>query len=168
MRAKIESAFPICATNHCIVETTANPILIQDPNAGKCTIVNSVADAHFTINNTGKNILFIAIDQCIWGHDSGHKKCDFAVTDSAKFAFVEIKDTTNETPKHRSKAILQLEESIIRFRNLIDFTGINCYAIVAFRWIPLKPAASTSAQSSTLHFWNTYQVNLLEGNEMSF
>ena len=171
MRAEIEAAFPICAkdTNDCIKETKDTLVLIEDAKDSKCVITTDATKAHFTIKNvTKKNILFIAIDKCIWGNDSGHKKCDFAITDSNVFAFVEIKDTNNHKSDHKKNAKLQLEKTITLFSVVAGVKNAKLKAIIAWKYVPTKPAASTLMQSSAVHFWNTYQVELLEGNEMSF
>lgn len=169
MKAVIEAAFPICSVNGCVEEPRSYPVYIRDPNPGKCIIVANAATAHFTAKNpAGKDITFIAIDQCIWDHTSGHRKCDFAITDASIFYFVEIKDTSNTTSKHKNKAVTQLEESIKRFQAAINFAGMACKAIISFRWIPTKPAVSTSIQIAKVRFWNNYSVDLLEGNEISF
>ena len=170
MRAEIEAAFPICTNdkNDCIKETKDNPVFIEDTKNGKCVITTNAASAHFTINNDiDKNLLFIAIDKCIWGDDSGHQKCDFAVTDSNVFAFVEIKDTDNRK-SHKKSAKDQLEETIKRFSVVAGLNSTIRKAIIAWKYAPTKPVASTLMQSSAVHFWDTYQVELLEGNEMSF
>lgn len=169
MKAEIEAAFPVCSTNHCVIETDAHQIFIQDTKGSKCVITASAPDAHFTVNNTSnKNITFIAIDKCIWDDQSGHKKCDFAITDSVVFAFVEIKDTDSRSSEHKKKAKEQLEETIVRFSVVVSLTNTARKAIVAWKYIPTRPVASTLMQSAAVHFWNTYKVEFLEGNEMSF
>jgi hypothetical protein len=170
MRREIEAAFPVCTKdkNDCIQETKDSLVLIEDTKDSKCVITTNAASAHFTVNNkNNKNILFVAIDKCIWGDGSGHKKCDFAVTDSNVFAFVEIKDTDNRK-SHKKDAKLQLEETITLFSVVAGLKNTTRKAIIAWKYVPTRPVASTLMQSSAVHFWDTYQVELLEGNEMSF
>jgi hypothetical protein len=169
MRDEIEAAFPTCFANHCIVETKEHPVLIKDANPGKCVIVSSASDAHFTVFNPNKkNITFIPIDKCIWDDSSGHKKCDFAITDVAIFAFVEIKDTLNRSSSNKKDAKEQLEETIRRFAAVSKLKTVVRKAVISWKYIPSKPAASTLMQSSAVHFWDTYGFELLEGNEISF
>lgn len=169
MKAVIEATFPQCLANGCVVETQNETVLIQDAVPGKCIIIDNEEEAHFTVKNLLlKQLTFVAIDKCVWNDQSGHKKCDFAITDSSSFAFVEIKDTENDTDDRKSKAILQLEESIKKFQAKIDFSQLTCKAIIAFRWQPTRPLASSTIQSASLRFWNNYSVDLFEGNELQF
>lgn len=170
MKAIIETAFPICTANNCITELKAEKILIQDPKSGKCIITSAEADANFTIQNPQKrSIAFVAIDKCIWGDDSEHKKCDFAITDSATFAFVEIKNTDSRTSSHKKHAKEQLETTIQKFKDAaISFAGMSVKAIISWKYVPTRPVASTTMQDAKVHFWKTHQVSLEEGNKMQF
>lgn len=165
MKAVIEVAFPICTINGCIEEHNHENIYIQDQTGSKCIVTYNPSIAHFTVYNPQlKTITFIAIDHCIWGDGSGHEKCDFAVSDSATIAFIEIKDTSNRSSAHKKKAKAQLEVTIQNFDSQINLNHLVRKAVICWKYGTTHPAAKTAMQSAAVHFFNTYNVELLEGN----
>lgn len=169
MKTAIESVFPICITNSCIWEPTSESLFIHDPKDGKCIIIDDKDLAHFIVSNPSlKALTFLAIDHCIWGDDSEHRKCDFAITDQITFVFVEIKDTYKRYPSHKASAKEQLEDTIKEFDEVFDMKFLSRKAIISWNFKKTYPAAKTKMQSAEVHFWDNYQVELMEGNSFSF
>lgn len=168
MHQKIRSAFAICSSNNCLEQSNSRDIYIKDIDNSKCQILaeREKHTSHFhIINSTSKDIFLLAIDKCIYT-DNSHKKCDFASFDNKTFCFVEIKDTLNRA--YKKKGVEQLKTTIIKFKDLIDFTGYDLEAIISWRYRPLRPAVSTLMQSSKLEFITTLRTRLLEGNQKEF
>lgn len=166
MQDKIKAAFPVIEDNACLIVSTENNIFIQDQLNDKCIIVDNSKVYHFFINNIDNNsVSFLAIDKCMFDDQSGHKKCDFAFYTNTVFAFVEIKDTANRQSGHKTQAKEQLEATIVKFREKIDFENVKLLAIISWKYRPLRPAASTGMQSAKFNFLTKYNVDLREGNK---
>ncbi len=169
MRKQIKLAYPIVEANRCMWDSKEAYIYIKDQPDGKSIQVADVDRCDFTIENPKQKLLSIfAIDQCVFDHKSQHKKCDFAVFDNNIFAFVEIKDTYKRRPSHKKQAKQQLESTIIHFRKKINFDGCKPYAIISWRYRPVRPAVSTAMQLAKFEFLTKYNVHLVEGNKFEF
>lgn len=166
MQKQIESKFPISLDNSCLSSFTDRLIYIKDQKNDKCIVVDNSVDYQFFIDNLDSNqVNVLAIDKCIYNDQSSTKKCDFAFFTSSIFAFVEIKDTSSRSGVHKRKAKLQLEATIINFQSQLDFSQFETYAIVAWKYRPLRPAASTAMQNAKFEFLTKYNVFLVEGNK---
>ncbi len=166
MQDQIEVEFPISLVNSCITNSTDPVIYIKDQDNNKCIVVDNSVDYHFFIDNIDNNqVHILSIDKCIYNDQSPTKKCDFAFFTNRVFAFVEIKDTISRSGLHKRKAKLQLETTIINFQNQLDFSQLELYAIISWRYRPLRPAASTAMQDAKFEFLTNYNVNLVEGNK---
>lgn len=166
MQDKITTAFPIVEDNICLTLTTENNVFIQDQLNDKCIIVDNSKDYHFFIKNTDNNTIgFLAVDKCMFDDQSGHKKCDFVFYTNTVFVFVEIKDTNKRQSSHKTQAKEQLEATIIKFKEKINFEEIKLLAIISWKYKPLRPTASTGMQKARFDFLTKYKVNLREGNK---
>lgn len=169
MREIIEKAFPACTENGCVIDYTNDPLYIHDPKDAKSIITADQEIAHFIVfNPAAKPLTFTAIDHCIWGDDSIHQKCDFAITDKTTFVFVEIKDTHKKSTPHKTNAKGQLEDTIKEFDRVIDMSHLHRKAIIGWKFKKTYPAAKTRMQIAEVHFWDKYKVELMEGNSFSF
>ena len=169
MLNQIKANFVKCVSNNCSETRNDTIIKIIETHNSKCIIDNnSTLENFLVINNSKKDINFVAIDKCVFD-DNAHKKCDFILFDNSEFSFVEIKDTDNakisNRTKHMRKAYDQLEEVIIRFKAVLDFNGYNLEAIIAFRDRPTVPLALASNTARRTYFLLTYNVDLRIGNE---
>lgn len=122
-------------------------LIFMTQKDAKCFILDRTTDleelSHFNISNVNlKEIHFLCIDHCIF-NTSAHQKCDFALFDDQTFCFVEIKDTRNRSTPHKTDATDQLRETIIRFQNVIDFTGYELEAVISWKYRKTYPAART-------------------------
>jgi len=164
----IKTTFPLCNSNNCLHSKTDSFIFIKDPVNGCCLIVNNGDLYHFSIKNPkNKTVNVLMIDKCLFNQKSSHKKCDFVAFDNKIFCFIEIKDTTSRSSKHKKNAVDQLRQTLIKFA-AIDFTKYNIEAIVAWNYQPSRPLVSTLMQSAKIEFLTTFRAKLYEGNEKEF
>lgn len=169
MDKKILATFTNCNANSCLHNRNEDNIFIID-TLSKCELVNYSEGCNFhfhVINNTKKEIFFLAIDKCIYDTVE-HKKCDFAVFDKKTFCFVEIKDTCNRSTEHKKKSLAQLETTITKFKAAIDFSEYELEAIISWKHRPLRPAVSTLMQSAKSNFMFNLNTKLMEGNQKEF
>lgn len=178
MSLNIESNFPICSINNCL-EVYENSIFwVLDSLQSKKSFVlldNSLPDFDFDfeVNNPNqKTIYFLAIDNCIFNDSSDHKKCDFAIFDNQTICFVEIKNQVSINPDTRKKqarsAREQLKETIVKFKEKIDFSDYKIEAIICQKNGSIKPAASTGMQSAGVEFQKEFNAKLLKGSSIIF
>ena len=135
MKQQIKQAFPRVIENNCL-QTVRNSIFyIFDTPERKCELhQNASGIIHFTVENPlGKEITFLAIDQCLF-FDSDQSRCDFAVFDAKCFCFVEIKEMNIDARRseHLRKARKQLLATITYFLERLKFTTrrIEAYTCV--------------------------------------
>lgn len=178
MSLDIESNFPICSTNNCLEVYESSIFWVLDSLQSKKSFVlldNSLPDFDFDfeVNNPNqKTISFLAIDNCIFDDSSEHKKCDFAIFDNQTICFVEIKNQVSSNPQTRKKqaksAREQLKETIVKFKEKIDFNDYKIEAIICQKNDSIRPAASTGMQDASLEFYMELNADLLKGNSKTF
>lgn len=170
MRERIENVFPQCQSNGCLEVENSKEFSIIDESDQKCRII-SPTEQEFdfrVLNPSLKAVYFLAIDKCLFGDESMHKKCDFALFDNQTFCFVEVKDTYRNRDKHKAKAKEQLKTTIELFKALISFDHYIVEAIISWRYRPIRPAARTGMQEAAVEFRDELNVDLLEGNKKEF
>ncbi len=166
---QLKTYFPQIVTNVCLWKSNKSRIFIFDPKENKILEIHSEEKANFTIENPNlKEINILAIDKCIFDDDSGHKKCDFAAFDNQTFVFVEIKDTYKRRADKKKNAKAQLEDTIKKFQNAIDFSNYKVFIIISWRYKPIRPAISTGMQQAAFYFRENFNVVLIEGNQFTF
>jgi hypothetical protein len=172
MKAQIETAFPQCLTNHCLVVPTAKEFdIAEDDKAKKCYIVKNSTEAGILkiTNPLLKDIYFLVIDKCLFFDSDAFKKCDCAVFDNRVFCFVEIKDCSfKNRQSHKSKAVEQLKTTIELFKANLDFQGYQLEALMCFRFKKIYPAQLTTQINRAIEFQDKLQTTLLEGNQKVF
>ncbi len=165
MREAIEREFALSIENNCIEVNSKKDFYIKDFDDSKCEIVQKTTNFNVEIvNKSKKSLHFLAVDNCIYT-ERDEKRCDCAVFNENNFFFIEIKDGKPRNRKlHRKRAIEQLEQSIIDFRDKeIPLEGHFLYAYISFR---SKSRIAKTNKSETVDFWTKYNVRLMEGNKI--
>jgi hypothetical protein len=178
----IETTFP-CQTGNCIETRTETIFWIDeypkkepipiDIRGKSFVLIKTDDELLFTVKNPNrKDIHFLAIDQGIFDGTKEYKlgRCDFALFDETRFCFVENK---NVTLKHRGKERIevyrQLKETIIKFRENLDFGDYKIEAQISFKSSrKIYPRKSSSNQDMEKEFDDELAVALFENNDIEF
>ena len=181
MKQLIETTFP-CKTGNCI-ETKNETIFWVDEYPDKIeygrnrkksfVVIETEDELLFTVKNpTQKDVHFLAIDQGIFygtkEYESG--RCDFALFDDARFCFIENKDVTlKQRNKERLDAYKQLKETIVKFREHLDFGNYQIEAQLSFKSSrKIYPRETSSNQDMVKEFDDELAVALFENNDIKF
>lgn len=148
------------ATSRSYIVPISNTIIDID----KCFIIK---------NLDNKTISHLSIDGCFLTEEHGYtaEKCDFITFSDDKFCFVELKSNAErrrQTSQNLRKARKQLGATINHFDdNGIDFSeyDIEAYIVLKNR---LYPSNSASVQQRRVQFYDDYEVDLIEGSEVTF
>ena len=174
MISRITNAYPNCGIHNCLETTTAPKIIIIDTISGRACIWNGQTKLCYpcftVINSKLENVNFLAIDGCIYQSEDNHKRCDFAVFNDKTFCFVELKlaERSKNRSIRRKDALVQLDVTINKFKQLISFQG---YTVEAFACVGYKSTIPKSRASNTnkvKEFWDTHNVDLCAGNQVVF
>ena len=180
MKQLIETTFT-CQTGNCI-ETINETIFWVDEypdeiefdrNRKKSFVVNETQDdLLFTVKNqTKKDIHFLAIDQGIFWGTQQYKlgRCDFALFDDARFCFVENKDVNlKHRGEERNSAIVQLSETIMKFKEHINFGSYILEAQISFKAKRIFPRQRSVNQQKSAQFFDETGAELFENNDIEF
>lgn len=177
MKDLIIDAFPHCIQNGCLQQSDREVIEILDDSITQKSIISpfplgSLNFPFFKILNPQIKIVnVLSIDNCIL-FDIDGEKCDFATFCEKKIVFVEIKKGLGNVEQFRSqkktKALIQLKETLRKFHNKINFNGYRVFACLCVGYDCPSPAAPASDLNNLVEFINDFNTELIEGNEVSF
>jgi hypothetical protein len=177
----IETTFP-CQTGNCL-ETRNETIFWVDEypdeiefgkNRKKSfVLIETEDDLLFTVKNpTQKVVHFLSIDQGIFDGTKVYSKgrCDFALFDDIRFCFIENKIVTlRHRSKERIEAYKQLKETIVKFKEHLDFGHYQIEAQISFKSNrKIYPRQSSSNQDVAKEFDDELAVALFENNDIEF
>jgi hypothetical protein len=133
----IKIAFPQAEINDCLQTPPGATFHIYDHETAKRCYVHNDSEGikHFTIiNGDNRLIHFLAIDKCLLIDSDENPRCDCAVFDEQTFCFIEIKTTSSENERRRTKfrrkAINQLKATIAFFQGHVAFDSTQIEAYV--------------------------------------
>jgi Holliday junction resolvase-like predicted endonuclease len=133
----LKIAFPQLESNNCLETSTGLTFYIYDHETEKRCYAHNDPDgiAHFTvINNEARSVHFLAIDKCLLMDSDENSRCDCAVFDEQTVCFIEIKTTSSENERRRTKlrrkAMEQLKATIVYFKNQAVFDSADIEAYV--------------------------------------
>jgi len=180
MLEKLRTKFGSIKVNNChSTDNRRNFLIAEDDAIDKSYIVpnteiNIDFDKCLVIDNPlSKEINHISIDGCFLVPQNGYhgEKCDLVVFDDSKFCFVELKanaESEKQTPRNLKKARNQLGATINYFDdNDLDFTAhtLEAYIVLKNR---LYPTDQASRKERRKKFFDEYEVDLFEKNEIEF
>lgn len=174
----IKIAFPSLDQNNCHKIINDDYFELLDCKDKECELVcENKSEYNFKVYNDKKiDINFVPIDKCIFTDGDG-KKCDCLLYTDNELSFIEIKNPSNTD--HGSKqrknlkriAVEQLENTIKEFKNIINLDSYsfkNIEAILSLSWKPSRPLISCNKTNKRVEFYETYGVDLIEGNEKRY
>ncbi|PWK28649.1 hypothetical protein LV89_00854 [Arcicella aurantiaca] len=180
MKQLIENTFP-CQTGKCIEIRNESKFWIDEHpekvEFGQIpkksfVLLQTNDDLLFTVlNPTQKEITFLAIDEGVFQGTIEYSdgRCDFALFDDRRFCFVENK---NVNLKHRRQERLsafdQLKETILKFKEKLDFGNYQVEAQVSFKASQIYPRQRSSNQNKVVEFEDELNVALFENNNIEF
>lgn len=181
MKQLIETTFP-CQTGNCLetrneiifwVDEYPDEIEFERNRKKSFVLIETEDELLFTVKNpTQKDVHFLAIDQGIFWKTEKYKlgRCDFALFDDTRFCFIEIKEVTlKHRNKERLEAYKQLKETIVKFKNHIEFGHYQVEAQVSFKSSrKIYPRQSSSNQDIVKEFDDELAVALFENNDIEF
>lgn len=180
MKQLIETTFP-CQTGNCIeirneaifwIDEYPDEIEFERNRKKSFVIIETEDDLLFTVKNqTQKKVHFLAIDQGIFWGTKQYKlgRCDFALFDDVHFCFVENKDINlKHRGKERSNAIVQLSETITKFKEHINFGNYILEAQISFKAKKIFPRQRSSNQQKSTEFFDETGAELFENNDIEF
>jgi len=175
MKEQIVTQFSNCMNDNCLFEELSVYFEICDPSSEdgtsteKCFIVYNENEGHLKIKNPNKQALnFLAIDSCIFQEDT-HRKCDIASFSQDMFYFADIKKVkVGQRSSARKEAKEQLEITIEKFKEKLDFSGYKIIAVIALTFRQSFPVAKVSTQDAKIRFEDKFQAELYEGNGINF
>ena len=180
MKQLIENTFP-CKTGNCLEirnETTfwidEHPEKVGFGQIPKKSFVllQTNDDLLFTVlNPTQKEITFLAIDEGIFQGTKEYTggRCDFALFDDNRFCFVENKDVNlKHRREERSSAIVQLVETITKFKQHINFGNYILEAQISFKAKKIFPRQRSLNQQKSAEFFDETGAELFENNDIEF
>ena len=181
MKQLIETTFP-CQTGNCIetrnetifwIDEYLEDIDLKRPKGKSFVLIETEDDLLFTVKNpTQKDVHFLTIDQGIFFGTKEYKlgRCDFALFDDARFCFIENKKVTlKHRGKERLEAYKQLKETIVKFKERIDFGHYKIEAQISFKSSrKIYPRESSSNQDMEKQFDDELAVALFENNDIEF
>lgn len=181
MKQLIETTFP-CQTGNCLetrnetifwVDEYPDEIEFERNRKKSFVLIETEDELLFTVKNPKqKDIHFLAIDQGIFWKTEKYKlgRCDFALFDDTRFCFIEIKEVTlKHRNKERLEAYKQLKETIVKFREHLDFGHFQVEAQVSFKSSrKIYPRQTSSNQDIAKEFDDELAVALFENNDIEF
>ena len=181
MKQLIETTFP-CPTGNCLetrneiifwVDEYPDEIEFERNRKKSFVLIETKDELLFTVKNpTQKDVHFLAIDQGVFWKTEKYKlgRCDFALFDDTRFCFIEIKEVTlKHRNKERLEAYKQLKETILKFREHLDFGHYQIEAQVSFKSSrKIYPRQSSSNQDIAKEFDDELAVALFENNDIEF
>jgi hypothetical protein len=177
----IETTFP-CQTGNCLETRNETIFWVNEypdefefgKNRKKSfVLIETEDDLLFTVKNPNQKIIhFLSIDQGIFDGTKVYSegRCDFALFDDTRFCFVEIKEVTlKHRNKERIEAYKQLKETIVKFKEHLDFGHYKIEAQVSFKSSrKIYPRQSSSNQDIAKEFDDELAVALFENNDIEF
>jgi len=177
----IEITFP-CQTASCLetrnetifwVDEYPDEIEFERNRKKSFVLIETEDELLFTVKNPNqKDVHFLAIDQGIFDGTREYSKgrCDFALFDEARFCFIENKEVTlKHRNKERLEAYKQLKETIVKFREHLDFGYYQIEAQISFKSSrKIFPRKSSSNQDIAKEFDDELAVALFENNDIEF
>jgi len=159
----LKEAFPEIETN-CLKTITDKHTFIFE--AGTVLFVSSKESWHLHIENkSNTKFYFIQNDDCVMKKVKGGQ-CDYVICNTENVFFTEVKVAKGNQANHRKDAYSQLENTFKHYSNLIDFDPYSLHAVVCF---PSKRRIiKASASTKRKEFKDTYKLNLIESNYISF
>ena len=167
MRSSLKKVFPQIEENGCMESLREKEFEIYDREEEKRCYISTEYGQFKVINDSEKEITFLAIDKCLFFDSDTFKKCDCVVFDSNTICFVEIKACKFKQRKSNKKtAISQLKSTIEIFRKEFDMDKkIEAYLCIGMN-PQHPPRASTS--DKILEFEEELDTQLLEGCQKEF
>lgn len=165
---QIREAFPQIEENCLTIIANKHAFVFEDPKLKKGVFVEATKKYHFHIqNNTKSPYNFIQNDDCVMKSVKGGQ-CDYVILNDNCVYFTEIKATDENLSVRRKKGIAQLENTIKFYLKKIDSINLeNKNAIICFdNHKRIAPQASVSSKKK--EFKMKYQIDLHEGNYISF
>jgi len=159
----LKEAFPEIETN-CLKRLTDKHTFVFE--AETVLFATSKESWHLHIENKlNTEFYFIQNDDCVMKKVKGGQ-CDYVICNNKEVFFTEVKVAKGNQGNHRKDAYLQLENTFKYYSNLIDFEPYNLNAVVCF---PTKRRiVKASASTKRKEFKDSYKLNLIEGNYISF
>lgn len=165
---QLREAFPLIET-HCLTSITdKHTFVFEDQILKKGVFVNANEKYHFHIqNNTNLQLHFIQNDDCVMKSIKGGQ-CDYVIFNDFCIYFTEIKATNENLSIRRKEGLKQLENTIKYYLKKIESIDLESKnAIICFdNKKRIAPQASVSSKRK--EFKVKYQINLQEGNYISF
>lgn len=123
-----------------------------------------------TVNNRNQyenEVCIVKTDKCLF--TIAHKKCDCIIFNRKKFFLVEISEAgSSGRNKKRQDAVEQLITTIDLLNDhKFDLSGYERKAIICFKTGQIRPT-QPSLNTKRAIFLETYNIDLEEGNEISF
>jgi|GEM_PF-1685942 hypothetical protein len=164
-------------SSNCLVKSSYETItqrqffIFDDSkNQEPVRIVGKRNSYQLVVNNRHKEnneICLIKTDKCLF--TDKFKKCDCILFNHNKIFFVEISEASmSGRNKKRNEAVIQLSTTIQLFNdNNIDLSFYEAYALICIkRTEPRIPQSSLNSKKEV--FREKYQIDLVEGEEISF
>ncbi|GGE95007.1 hypothetical protein [Flavobacterium limi] len=128
--------------------------------------VTSKDSWHLHIENKLKTeCYFVQNDDCIMKKVKGGQ-CDYLICNDKDVFFTEVKVAKGNQANHRKDAYSQLENTFKHYSKLINFDSYSLNAVVCF---PSKRRiVSASKSTKRKEFKDSYKLNLIESNYISF
>ena len=180
MKQLIETTFP-CQTGNCIetrnetifwVDEYPDEIEFDRNRKKSFVVIETQDDLLFTVKNqTKKDVHFLAIDQGIFWGTQEYKlgRCDFALFDDTRFCFIENKDVNlKHRGEERNSAIVQLSETIMKFKEHINFGNYILEAQISFKAKRIFPRQRSLNQQKSAEFFDETGAELFENNDIEF
>ncbi len=159
-----------CSSEHFYELLNDNLFFIYDDDSDEkftpCRIVSEEDEYQICVVNENEfEVTFIKIDQCLIINND-HRKCDCALISNNQFFFIEIKNVKLKQRKlARKEAIQQLKSTIEIFKQNLDLSQFELYAIIGFK--TNKPyIVQSSKNTQRVMFKSDYDVVLQEGSQI--
>lgn len=165
---QLREAFPQIEVDCLTTITDKHTFVFEDPNLKKGVFVNANEKFHLHIqNNINSQYHFIQNDDCVMKSVKGGQ-CDYVIFNYYCIYFTEIKATKENLSVRRKAGLKQLESTIKFYLKKIDSINLERKnALICFdNNKRIAPQASVSSKRK--EFKNKYQINLQEGNYISF
>ncbi|PIF33220.1 hypothetical protein CLU81_3801 [Flavobacterium sp. 9] len=159
----LKEAFPGIESNCLKTISDKHTFVFEAENV---LLVSSKESWHLHIENKlNTDFYFIQNDNCVMKTVKGGQ-CDYVICNNQEVFFTEVKVAKGNQANHRKDAYLQLENTFKHYSKLINFKPYSLNAVVCFpsRRRIVKASASTKRKE----FKDSYKLNLIEGNYISF
>lgn len=163
MIQRLREAFPNIETS-CLKTITVKHTFVFEAEA--VLFVTVKEPWHLHIENKSKDeFYFIQNDDCVMKKVKGGQ-CDYVICNNKDVFFAEVKVAKGNQANHRKDAYSQLENTFKYYSNFIDFDTYSLNAVVCF---PSKRRIiKASASTKRKEFKDSYNLNLIESNYISF